>query len=242
MTRLGVLSDIHGNLTALEAVLTALERQHVDGIVCLGDLVGYGPWPQQVIGRMQQLQARSVRGNHDAATASPVVGDYLNPTAAAAIEWTKGRLTSEEVSILSTLPVTRVEHGVTLVHGSLRGPLWEYLHDPFVAQESFDLLESRLALYGHTHLPGGFATDGESVEALQPAARVSLDPERRYLLNPGSVGQPRDGDPRAAFAVLDLDRRQIAFHRVAYDIEATAREILGVGLPPRLAARLFEGR
>lgn len=242
MTRLGVLSDIHGNLPALDAVLAKLEEDRVDWIVCCGDLVGYGPWPEQVIDRLQELGAQCVRGNHDAATASPLAGEYLNPTAAAAIEWTKARLSADAVSALAALPLSRNEGGVKMVHGSLRGPLWEYMHDPFVAGECFRLLDEPLGLFGHTHIPGGFATTGEAVVVVVPAPVLELDPRRRYLLNPGSVGQPRDGDPRASFAILDLDRQQIAFRRVSYDIEATAREIVRVGLPPRLASRLSRGR
>jgi predicted phosphodiesterase len=242
MTRLGIVSDIHGNLPALEAVLAALETQRVDRIVCCGDLVGYGPWPSEVIARLRSLDAHSVRGNHDAASASLLSTDYLNPAAAAAIAWTKTVLDPDDIAALAALPLTRDEEGMTVVHGSLRGPLWEYMHDAFVAGESFARLEGRVGLFGHTHIPGGFATDGRTMRALRPAPEVALEGTARYLLNPGSVGQPRDGDPRAAFAVFDLEADRIAFHRVAYDTEKTAREILRVGLPAPLAARLSQGR
>lgn len=243
MSHIGVLSDIHGNLPALEAVLTAFEEEEVERIVCCGDLVGYGPWPGAVIACLHEIEALSIQGNHDAAACGRLPLDYFNRAARFAIEWTRSTLSSEEVAYLEGLPPSHTEDGLVMVHGSLRGPLWEYILDRFAAGESFALLDRPLGLFGHSHIQGGFALLEEGIVTIDPTeGEVDLRPGARYLINPGSVGQPRDGDPRAAYALMDLNRGKFLFKRVPYDIEVMMREVLRAGLPRELAERLRMGR
>ncbi len=243
MTRVGLVSDIHGNLPALDAVIAALRREKVDRIVSCGDLVGYGPWPREVISRIQGLGVTGVQGNHDAAACGALPADHFTAAARRAIDWIRTRLDRDELGYLAGLPQTRTVEGMSVVHGSLRGPLWEYILDPWTAGESFRLLETQIGLFGHSHIQGGFIDGGGGVEPIDPRrGEVDLLPGVRYLINPGSVGQPRDGDPRAAYAIIDLDEEMIIYRRVPYDISATQREIRRVGLPRELADRLSLGR
>ncbi len=243
MTRIGVISDIHGNLPALDTVLTALRADKVDSIVSCGDLVGYGPWPGEVIARVRALTVPSVQGNHDAAVCGALPTNHFTAAAREAIDWIRARLTPEDVGFLARLPHTMTVAGMTVVHGSLRGPLWEYILDPWTAGESFRLLETDVGLFGHSHIQGGFVASGDKVELIDPRrGEIELLPGLRYLINPGSVGQPRDGDPRAAYAIVDLDQKKVIYRRVSYDITAIQREIRRVGLPRELADRLSVGR
>ncbi|MCD6141828.1 metallophosphoesterase [Candidatus Acetothermia bacterium] len=242
MTRIGIISDIHGNLPALEAVLSALNAEGAETVIFCGDLVGYGPWPGEVIARMQGSSI-GVQGNHDAAACGALPTNHFTPAARAAIDWIRSRLSAADIAYLSSLPLTREVEGMTVVHGSPRGPLWEYILDPWTAAESLSLLSTDINLFGHSHIQGGFVADGEKVEPIDPrAGTIELVPGLRYLINPGSVGQPRDGDPRAAYAILDLKQGTIAYHRISYDISAVQREIIRVGLPRELADRLSVGR
>jgi len=243
MSCLAVLSDIHGNLPALEAVLSALEEERVDRVLCCGDLVGYGPWPGRVLARLQEIGALSVKGNHDAATCETLPLNALCQSAQSAITWTRSNLSFEEIDYLERLPQSHTEDGFVVVHGSLRGPVWEYILDPWVAKESFIMLHQPLGLFGHSHIQGGFIQrEGRVVPLDQRKKEVKLHPEARYLINPGSVGQPRDGDPRAAYAIVDLNRGKIHLKRVPYDIVAVIRKVQQAGLPSELGERLLIGR
>ena len=243
--RIAVLSDIHANLPALEAV-----RAHfgdVDQVWVLGDIVGYGPQPNEVIAALQEMGARSVLGNHDGAAIGTVDAAYFNPDARAAIEWTAGVLDANARSYLATLPEVRRDGELTAVHGSPRDPIWEYITSSGIAAANFDHFDTRLCLFGHTHLPVAYRVTDDGIEA-QPALpgdAVRIGPARA-LLNPGSVGQPRDGLPDAAYAVLELgetiDDATMRFHRVRYDIDRTQRQMRSVGLPARLVERLSFGR
>lgn len=243
MTRIGVISDIHGNLPALDAVLAALQADGVNQIVSCGDIVGYGPWPGEVIARVRAGSIPSVQGNHDAAVCGVLPTDHFTAAARVAIEWINARLMQDDVAFLARLPQTVTIAGMTSVHGSLRGPLWEYILDPWTAGESFRLLTTAIGLFGHSHIQGGFAAAGAQVKPIDPRmGELKLISGVRYLINPGSVGQPRDGDPRAAYAIVDLDKNKVIYRRVAYDIAATQQEINRVGLPRELADRLSVGR
>ena len=243
MPRIGLLSDIHGNLPALDAVLAALAKETIDRIVCCGDIVGYGPWPGEVIARLCVADALCAQGNHDAATAGKLPLDYFTVAARTVIEWTQTILPPEQVAYLRDLPQTRVEDRFAVVHGSLRGPLWEYLRDTFVAGETFSLLDRPFGFFGHSHIQGGFVDlDGRVIPLDNTTGSVDLLPAGRYLINPGSVGQPRDGDPRAAYAIIDFAERKVFFKRVSYDIQAAMQGILHAGLPPQFAERLQRGR
>lgn len=243
--RIAVLSDIHSNLPALEAV--AADLPPIDEVWVLGDIVGYGPQPNEVITALQSMGARSVLGNHDGAAIGIVDPVHFNPDARSAIEWTAEVVDTNARAYLGSLPEVRCEGAVTAVHGSPRDPIWEYITGPAVAQANFDAYETRLCLFGHTHLPMVFSEVDGVVESTQglPGTTVALD-GRRSLVNPGSVGQPRDGLRDAAYAILttggSTDDDRVEFRRVRYDIERTQRLMLDLGLPLRLAERLGFGR
>jgi len=239
--RVAVLSDIHSNIVALEAVLAAAGP--VDAVWHLGDVVGYGPDPDAVVAKLAEVGAVGVRGNHDTATAiDPGLLDWFNPDARAAAEWTARVMSAGTRTWLAALPERRVEGDVTLVHGSPRDPLWEYVTSVPVARANLAALETPVGLHGHTHVPIAFRDDDGRVEAISPTdgSGLTLD-DARTLLNPGSVGQPRDGDPMASWLVLDTEGRRCTWHRVAYDVPAVQKAMAAAGLPPRLAARLSFG-
>ena len=243
--RIAVLSDIHANLAALDAVRADLPP--VDQVWVLGDIVGYGPNPNEVIAALQEMGARSVLGNHDGAAIGTVDPVDFNPDARRAIEWTAGVVDDNSRAYLATLPEVRRDGALTAVHGSPRDPVWEYITSPGIAAANFAHFDTRLCLFGHTHLPSAFRLVADAIEPTVglPGDRVELDGSRA-LLNPGSVGQPRDGLRDAAYAVLDLDEDgdadAITFYRVRYDVERTQRAMREVDLPARLVERLGYGR
>jgi len=239
--RIAVLSDIHGNMPALEAVLAALAPY--DAIWQLGDVVGYGPEPDAVVARLRELDARGVRGNHDAAAIGALATSAFNSEARAAVLWTASIIGSETRDWLTALPETTTIEDFTLAHGSPRDPLWEYVLTTPTARANLATLTTRHALIGHTHLPLVFREDDGLVETIAPSdgSSLALDP-RRTLLNPGSVGQPRDGDPRACGALLDLETGTMTWRRVEYDIAAVQERMRSVGLPKRLIDRLDHGQ
>lgn len=239
--RIAVLSDIHSNLAALEAVREDLPA--VDEVWVLGDIVGYGPQPNEVIAMLQELGARSVLGNHDGAAIGTVDAAEFNPDARTAIEWTAEQLDPNGRAYLGTLPEVRVSGDLTAVHGSPRDPIWEYITSTAVAAANLGSFETWLCLFGHTHVPVIFRADDGRMDAIPaaPGDPVRLD-ARRSLINPGSVGQPRDGIKDSAYAILDDREATAEFRRVPYDIGRTQRLMREVGLPPRLAERLSWGR
>jgi len=238
--RIAILSDIHSNIVALDAVLAAAGP--VDALWHLGDVVGYGPEPDRVVDRLREVGAVGVRGNHDAAACGGTEIEWFNPDARAAMEWTRAAMGPRTRDWLAALPERRTEAGCTLVHGSPRDPIWEYITSVPVARANLAELTTPVGLHGHTHIPIAFRDDDGRVEVITPGndSTVGLD-ARTVLLNPGSVGQPRDGDPRAAFAVLDTDAARVRWQRVAYDIEAVQAAMRDAGLPARLVARLSVG-
>ena len=238
--RIAVLSDIHANLVALDAVLAALGA--VDAVWHLGDVVGYGPEPDEVVARLRDLGAIGVRGNHDAAAAGGSEIDSFNPDARRAMEWTRRTIAPETRAWLAALPSRRTESEFTLVHGSPRDPTWEYITTAPVAGRNLDILDTPYGLHGHTHLPSAFRDDDGFVEMLSPSDGSTLDLDgRRVLANPGSVGQPRDGDPRASALVLDPERGELTWQRAAYDIGAVQSTMRRRRLPDRLVERLAHG-
>jgi diadenosine tetraphosphatase ApaH/serine/threonine PP2A family protein phosphatase len=239
--RLAVLSDIHANLAALDAVREDLPV--VDETWVLGDIVGYGPQPNEVIRALQELGARSVMGNHDGAAIGSVDVSWFNPDAAMAIEWTGEVIDDNARSYLAALPAIRRDGDLTAVHGSPRDPTWEYITGPGVAAANLSAFDTRLCLHGHTHVPVIFSADDGRVEIVPatPDAPVRLN-AGRALVNPGSVGQPRDGNPAASYLVLDTDAGTAEFRRVTYDVARTQLLMREIGLPPRLVERLGYGR
>jgi diadenosine tetraphosphatase ApaH/serine/threonine PP2A family protein phosphatase len=242
--RYAVFSDVHGNLEALEAVLADAARQRPDGYLCLGDLVGYGPDPNECVARVRALGAEAVAGNHDRAAVGEVDLDTFSPLARAAIEWTIQALGAEARTYLAALPL-RLETALFLaVHGSPRDPVEEYILDLPTALAVFTESDFRLCLVGHSHIPGLFVMDRRGrigMRALPAGESVPLDPAARYIVNVGSVGQPRDGDPRAAYLVLDTGGPTVTLRRLRYPVEVTQRKITSAGLPILLARRLAAG-
>lgn len=237
-----IISDIHANLTALDAVLAAAGS--IDAVWCLGDLVGYGPDPNECVARVQTLpNLLCVIGNHDAAALNQIDSDSFNPEARNAITWTKKNLTPEAKEFLSSLPEKIRLDGATLAHGSPRHPVWEYLLDTRTAAINFEYFDTPLCIVGHTHLPVVYEYSESSRQA-----RLSIpDPNRlltlpeRVIVNPGSVGQPRDRDPRASFAIYDSDANTWTYRRVDYDIPAVQERMRRAGLPERHIVRIAAG-
>ena len=235
--RIALLSDVHANLVALEAVLAELPA--VDAISVMGDTVGYGPDPSDVIALLRERRAVMVAGNHDLAVATGEGLDVFNAVAASAAVMHRGWLSAEERDYLAALPTIAQANGVTLVHGSLLDPVWEYVWDARTAYASLSTATSDISCNGHTHVPAVFQLDGERVSSTVGRGTVRL--HGRALVNPGSVGQPRDRDPRAAWAMLDTEERTVEFMRTGYDVKETQRRIRDRGLPSFLADRLASG-
>ncbi len=237
--RIAVVADVHGNGAAFQAVIAAFEP--VDEVWCLGDLVGYGPAPDECIDLLQQMAHRCVAGNHDWAAIGRLPLEDFNPAAAAAARWTAGRLSESHRRFLEGLPETAEIGDFTLAHGSPRHPIWEYILTPGAAAASFPYFFTTYGLVGHTHVPALFVEPGGP--ALAPPeydSTTALVPSR-LILNPGSVGQPRDGFPEARYMFLDTKRLTFEYRHVPYDIERTQAEMAAVGLPPILISRLSHG-
>ncbi len=240
--RYAILSDIHGNLEALQTVLAAVRRLSIDRYICLGDSVGYGADPKACLETLRLLNPLGVLGNHDAAACGLDTAESFNERARQAIFWTEGLLDQAEKEYLAALPLTRLIDEIALVHGSLSAPPdWEYVLSPADARPSFNRLPGRLCFFGHSHLPG-FFREKEGVIDFVPDEEVRLAPGCRYLINAGSVGQPRDRDPRASFILFDDRAEIIRIVRVAYPIRKAQEKILAAGLPRFLAERLAVGR
>ena len=251
--RLLLLSDIHGNLEALEACLDAAPAY--DFVANLGDVVGYGGSPNQTVELVRAMGPINVRGNHDRCCCGLDDTSDFNPVAAAAARWTQNELSDRNLDWLRALPCGPVYDdawpGVQFVHGSPRDED-EYIVSAYGAQEALRSTRSHLSFFGHSHIQGAFGRRREVTEMLplEPlntassaqVQRLRLDPRQHYLVNPGSVGQPRDRDRRAAFAIYDSDEREVLFYRVPYDITGAQERILLAGLPRMLAMRLEEGR
>ena len=238
--RIAVLSDIHGNLPALEAILDAVAPY--DALWQLGDVVGYGPQPDEVVERLATEGALGVRGNHDSAAVGDLGTDAFNDDARAAVEWTARRLSPVTRRWLEALPRRREELGFTLTHGSPRDPTWEYIFTADVAQANFSSFSTDHCIVGHTHVPLAFREAGGRVQEIEQPSGSTLELDsRRTILNPGSVGQPRDGDPRAGAMTLDTETRTLEWHRVEYSIERVQELMTSLRLPPRLVARLTYG-
>jgi diadenosine tetraphosphatase ApaH/serine/threonine PP2A family protein phosphatase len=241
--RIAVTSDIHGNWHAFAAVLADIEQEPVDEIWCLGDIVGYGPQPNRCVSEARARSELCLIGNHDLAALGRVGLTDFSPDAATSATWTATELDSEARGFLETLEPKAERPGVELFHASPRDPVWEYILSEGAVRDALERTTADLVLVGHSHIPialqlsnggalaGGLAKGGSELELTAG----------RYLLNPGSVGQPRDGDPRAAYLVIDLESRHAHFRRIPYNVEQTQAEIRERGLPDTLAERLACG-
>ena len=238
-----IISDVHANLPALEAVLA--DAPEFDKIWCLGDLVGYGPNPNECVTRIQDFPHISLAGNHDWAALGKLDLTSFNTDARTASVWTQAALSMPSREYLEELPTSTEEDRFYMAHASPREPVWEYILDANLAYANFAYFTAPICLVGHTHIPVVFELNEE-----QRRCETLADPlpnplrlnSNRMIINPGSVGQPRDGDPRASYAVLDLDAMTWEFHRVAYPIEITQERMRARGLPLRLIDRLAAGR
>ena len=242
--RVAVISDIHANLAALEAVLAAIDADPVDELWCLGDLVGYGPHPNETVALVRARAAVCLAGNHDLGVLGTISLDDFGGEAAVAARWTQSVLDADARSFLAALEPHGTRAGIGLYHGSPRDPVWEYVLDGHAALRSLEAAPERHVLVGHSHaaLQISLDVDDHLAGDLAPAGtEVTIDDTARRLLNPGSVGQPRDGDPRAAWLVIDVESGRATFGRTTYPIGRTQAAIRAAGLPSGLAERLEHG-
>jgi predicted phosphodiesterase len=241
-TRVAVISDVHANWHALEAVLEAIEREQPDELWCLGDLVGYGPRPNPCCAAVERRAAICLAGNHDLGVLGELdLADFAGDAVAAA-RWTRGVLAESSRSYLASVRPTGERDGVQLFHASPRDPVWDYVLSAEAAAVAFELTDAALLLVGHSHVPLAITLeDGVLAGGLAPGGTEAWLDGGRWLLNPGSVGQPRDGNPHAAWLQLDLDERRAWFRRVEYDVGRTQEEIRERRLPDALAERLAHG-
>lgn len=239
--RFAILSDIHGNLEALEAVLADARKQACTHFVCLGDIVGYNANPSECVQVIQELECPVVKGNHDEQASIEASTEGFNELAEAAIGWTREHLSRAEKQWLAELRLTRQVRDFTIVHATLDTPQqWGYVFNDLDAIASFTYQHTSLCFFGHTHWPTAFVRD-DNVHRLA-TGQIVLGAGKKYFINAGSVGQPRDRDWRAAYCIYDHDRQVVEQRRIAYDIAATQRKIRDAGLPERLADRLAQGR
>lgn len=246
--RYAIIADIHANLAAFRAVLDDIESKGgVDELWCLGDVVGYGPDPHQCIELLRQYNHVCLAGNHDWAAIGKLDTSDFNPDAAAACHWTGQQLSPEDIDYLDRLPLVIHQGDFTLVHGSPRQPIWEYLLSTTDARENFAYFQSQFCLVGHSHVPLVFeyspspVKEGACSISQFPADGVLKLKSNRLIINPGGVGQPRDGNPRASYAIYDSDARSISLYRIPYDIGATQARMMKYRLPTWLVVRLSYG-
>jgi len=240
--RYGILGDVHGNIDAFDAVLDALDEERVDAVLCTGDIVGYGAAPRECVARVRELAPRVlVAGNHDWAAAGRLGLEYFNQYARDAILWTRAVLPREDLAYLGDRGVLAVDGHVTVAHGTVHDPeLFDYLQTPYDAHLSFAHLTTPFAFVGHSHIPVTFLS-GPSITYVV-GEEIRLDGAAQALVNVGSVGQPRDEDPRASFGVFDDEERVVRIRRVPYDVESAIARIESAGLPRFLGERLRIGR
>jgi diadenosine tetraphosphatase ApaH/serine/threonine PP2A family protein phosphatase len=251
LSLIGVVADIHANLAAFEAVVS--HATDIEAWWCLGDIVGYGPSPQECLLRVESVKASAIVGNHDLGAIGKISLMRFNRDARLANQWTSSTLGPADVSRISGLPDMKVEAqgDSLLVHGSPRDPVWEYLRGADAAYWNFKSFDNRLAFCGHTHIPALFrwSTDaGQSADSpvvrsheIEPDEPIELEEGSRYIINAGSVGQPRDGDARACYVAYDPERSVVTYRRVPYDVGTTQRAMALAGLPEFLARRLGLG-
>jgi predicted phosphodiesterase len=246
--RVAIISDIHSNLPALEAVLADLGGHDPDEVWCLGDIVGYGADPDACTALVGEVVERCLAGNHDLVVRGDIDIGYFAMSAGAAARWTVKVINDETREYLRPLAPLGEKAGVGLYHASPRDPVWEYVLSIRQAADCLQAQRQRVALIGHSHVacyfsrPNGDSTIEDTIGEVATAGTVLEIPEERWLINPGSVGQPRDGDPRAAWLMLDTDAWKASFHRVEYPVETAAKAIVDAGLPRQLADRLFSGQ
>ena len=240
--KVAVVSDVHANLHALEAVLAEVDKGGFDQLWCLGDIVGYGPKPNECVAILEERVSICLAGNHDLVVLGKISLATFGGEAGAAAAWTREMLDAPSRAFLTTLAPSAVTTGAELFHGSPRDPVWDYVLTEDAARWTFAATTTPLVLVGHSHVALELAGDGTEVRGGQAAAGTTLDlGAARRLLNPGSVGQPRDGDPRAAWLEVDISAGRATFRRTDYSVERTQTEMHDLDLPEVLAARLEHG-
>ena len=241
--KVALLSDIHGNLEAFQAVRESIAAHRAEEIIFIGDIVGYGADPNECIELLRTLADCSVAGNHDFAAVNKTDIKYFTPHAKEAIVWTAQKLTAESVRFLSSLPLHGTRHGFLFVHATPMLPqLWDYILTTEEAAVSFANFAGQLCFIAHSHNPVIFIQDRSNAIAESPCTECTLEDDYRYIINIGSVGQPRDGTPLASYGLYNTETKEFRLIRVAYDIAAAQRKIRAAGLPPLLASRLALGR
>lgn len=239
--RIALFGDIHANLEALEAVLKDASEQGVTEYVCMGDIVGYNADPSACLEIVRAMNCPTVKGNHDEDASGSHSLESMNPVAAAALEWTRQQLTNEQRQWLARLRMVRQVSDFTVVHSTLDQPAnWNYVTNRFDAMSNFSYQFTPICFHGHTHVPRVYMKTDKVQEVFSDS--VAIEDGAKYFINVGSVGQPRDGDWRACYAIYDLEQQMVVFRRVDYDIAETQRKIMAAGLPPMLAERIQEGR
>jgi predicted phosphodiesterase len=236
-----IIADIHGNLDAFQVVLDDIRAQNATNIVCLGDVVGYNARPKECLKIVRDLNIPTVKGNHDEYCSSDSQLEGFNPHAADAVHWTRNQLNEEEKKWLRELKYTRMAANFTMVHATLDAPdRWGYVFDKLAAAASFPYQTTQMCFFGHTHVPVAFMRD--TVVRGGTYSKFKIDPSKKYFINVGAVGQPRDNNPKAAYVIFDMDAGTIELRRLEYDIAAAQAKIREAGLPERLAERLAYGR
>jgi predicted phosphodiesterase len=241
--RYGIFSDIHSNLEALDAVMDAFKSEDIDTYLCAGDLVGYASCPNECIEKITSITNIIVAGNHDWAAINLFSIDYFNPMASEAIYWTRGALNKKSTTLLKSLKLVYKNKELTLVHGTLNNPAdFNYLIDGYTARETFRLLDTNVSFVGHTHAAGIFSEDKDGRINYLNDNFSNIIPGNKYIINVGSVGQPRDSSPEACYCIYDTDKKEVRIKRVDYDIATARKKIIDAGLPKFLGDRLLLGR
>jgi predicted phosphodiesterase len=239
--RYAIIADIHANLEALQVVLDDIQKQKCTHVACLGDVVGYNSNPKECLDIIRGMNIPVVKGNHDEYCSQDENMEGFNPHAAEAIQWTRNQLSEEDRKWLRELKYVRLVQNFTLVHATLDGPQrWGYVFDKLMAAASFTYQNTSVCFFGHTHVPLAFIRD--SVVRGGTYSKFKVEPGRKYFVNVGAVGQPRDGNPKCGYVIYDMTEQTIELRRLDYDIAKTQEKILAVGLPPRLAERLALGK
>ncbi|MFH1479559.1 MAG: metallophosphoesterase family protein [Candidatus Omnitrophota bacterium] len=239
--RYGVFGDIHGNLEAFQKVISSYKREAIDRLICVGDIVGYGANPRECIEEIKKIHALSICGNHDQASIGLLNIGYFNYAAKAAIGWTRGVLEKEDIEYLRSLKLILEEPGFSVVHGSLDRPgSFMYILGKYSSYSSFYKMEKELLFVGHSHVPGMFCMKDGLADNI-PGCSVKIEKGTKYIINVGSVGQPRDKDPRASYCIYDTDKKTIEIKRTPYDVKTAKSKVLKKGLPKILGNRLERG-
>ena len=241
--RYGIFSDIHSNIEALDEVISAYQKESIDKYFCIGDVVGYATNPQECIERVKKLAMITVAGNHDWATVNLFSMDYFNEYAQEALFWTRKNIGDTDKNFLEFLKPVYKNKDFTLVHGTLDSPAeFNYMTDGYIAEETFKVLETNLLFIGHTHHPGLFMKDNDGNMHYRQDGPWDINLKNKYIVDVGSVGQPRDGNPKAAYCIYDTDKKEAQVKRVGYDNVTAGKKIIDAGLPKFLGERLMIGR